>query len=392
MDRQDPPPLPAGEDTSMLESLGDGLASEQQRLIARHRVVLGPAGPRSAPVEEPDAIASTVPRIHLDAPSGKACDRKRILRLEEGETWAAYRLRCRDPDGEPETAPELTWYARPVRGLPVPVCHVHPESCTIRLFVALTGASFVEGAAGVNPPAFLARILLERPVEALLRQDGGVRVGREVPARLRALLALGRAAATEPWLAELGLLEQREPDSAPRPSYLIRRLAAFQQRIGEPGGTAECSPVTDAEVQQEISRLRKLVEARTLSALQLGEIEVRGVLNPFLGPLGDARSAVGFRLQLGPRPMGPRLTLWMAPGAGESGARPACLGKAVEVLHWFYAAGDIYGITDTVVNYVETNWVEIVRERAERCVLRRRLVRRCLAGRRRDGPAVPAAV
>ncbi len=343
----------------MRNGLGPSLAREWPRLAASHRVILRPAGSPRAPEDNSAAIVSRVPDIEVDWPASELCNHRRTLQIESNGSWARYQLRVRDPDGLPETGGHLARHAHPSRGRPVPVCLVHPESRTIRLLVSPTRASFVAGAPGVEPPAFLASFLLGEAIAAILRRDGEPVVGPEVRTQVAKLLALGKSAGDQMRPTELAILHRMDPESLLLPSFLRQRLASYRERLRQRARPVEACRPTDAEVDEEVSRLTKLVASRTFSLLRLDATGIQGIVNPGPTAIESARPAIAFRLSLAPPPLGPgrRLVFWPIEDRRGRASRPACLGDAAEVLRWFHEAGDLYGIVDTVVNYIETNGV-----------------------------------
>lgn len=343
----------------MRNGLGPSLQREWRRLAASHRVILRSAGSPRPPEDSSAAIVSRVPDIEVDWPASDLCNHRRTLQIESNGSWARYRLRVRDPEGLPETGAYLVRCARPCRGRPVPVCLVHLDTPTIRLLVSSTRASFVAGGPGVEPAALLARFLLGEPIAAILRRDGEPVVGPEARAQVAKLLALGKRVGGEAGPNELAILDRMDPESLQIPSFLRRRLATYRDRLRQRQRPVEACRPTDAEVDEEVSRLSRLVASRTFSVLRLDAAGIQGVVNPGPTAIQSPRPAVAFRLSLAPPPLGPGLGLVFWPIGDPRGraSRPACLGDAAEVLRWFHGAGDLYGVMDTVVNYIETNGV-----------------------------------
>jgi hypothetical protein len=84
---------------------------------------------------------------------------------------------------------------------------------------------------------------------------------------------------------------------------------------------------------------------------------VRGLLNPREVDDTWGHGGLMFALRPAPEPDGPELRMWPAGEAERGGGRQMCLGRGSLVLRGLEACCDVYGLVDSVLNFVETNHV-----------------------------------
>jgi hypothetical protein len=102
------------------------------------------------------------------------------------------------------------------------------------------------------------------------------------------------------------------------------------------------------------------VDSRACASLRFAADEVRGLLNPRRVSESFGHGALMFALHPVAASGGPRLRMWRAEEPEQGTSRTMCLGRAQTVFLQMEAAGDAYGLVDTVLNFVETNFVGVV--------------------------------
>jgi hypothetical protein len=139
------------------------------------------------------------------------------------------------------------------------------------------------------------------------------------------------------------------------PPMLTQHLEDLKQAIQQQRERT-ARPVNRKAVEREITRLCRLISSRACAALRFGEGAITGLLNPRL--LGDRLrlKPLMFRLQVGAMRRRAVLYIW-DPLKDEDRSRALCLGEADSVLRVMETEGNLYGLVDVVLNYIETNLV-----------------------------------
>jgi hypothetical protein len=320
------------------------------RVAAERRVALVEDARGLVQTGDPAAIVSPLPYLVVER-GRKGFGRLRKLALEQG---FVLRARVRPEPPEPAGGFEVRVAWRDARGRAVPVACADRRGHSLRLLVELESMEVLEHEGSVLDPAgLIVRRILEEPLAALLAGDGEPSVGTEVESQLRGLLQEQESARAQALERELSLLE-RIASAGSLPGFMGGRLEWLRGVQREP---RPAPPRTEAPVPREVSRLRRLVATRVCGALRFGRGEISGLINPRRLARGRSVRALAFRLELDRARCLAVLRLW-SPAEPEGGrGRPQCLGEGDLILRQLADEGDLFGVVDVVLNYVETNAV-----------------------------------
>jgi hypothetical protein len=311
----------------------------QHRLLVRR----GPERSIPIPSDDPAAIVSRIPDLHLDCGDGAFSGRRRSLRFQRGRSSATLLARVRPPSDD-ESALHLE-HARDRAGRDVPVSVFDKKTRTLRLLLDLAGSTLTDSTSETDGADLIFDALMDRPMRLLLADDGPPWVGAEVPDRVRAFLRAAPARG-QPALARDMSLLQRLADANKLPALLVKRLHHLQQLAARPWWPDA------AAVQDEVDRLQRLVLSRACAAIRVGDEEISGVMNPRRA-CNWRIEGLSFRLQLGSHQTALRVRSAVRPGPLDSDRQ--CLGQGITVFRGFERTGDLYGTVDTVLNFMETN-------------------------------------
>jgi hypothetical protein len=327
----------------------------RDRLLAARRLTLrhGGTGPDLAP--GPAAMVSPVPDVDIDAGRNRFAGRRTRIRLECGNEHVMLLARHRPlPEAPSRQWMLVQWGSTGAGHRRIPVSCVEGRTRTVHLLVDLSTASVPDGD-GPDAAGLLVEALLAEPIQALLADAGEPSVGSKVAGHVRALLADRALPDRDALKKEILQLEAFRSDRGLLPT-LSRRLRTLRDAVRAPVSRE----IADHDVALEISRLKQLVASRACAGLCFGRGEISGLLNPrTLGPW-QFRPRM-FRLRLSPTGLRQGLDFWDPHKPARTGTRCACLGAADPVLRKLYGDGDLYAMVDTVLNFVETNRLGLVR-------------------------------
>jgi hypothetical protein len=341
----------------LLKGVKEGLCT----LISDRHVVLLDGQPSVIPPRDQAAIVSSVPDIRID--TGRPAFRGRPARLGvQGGSGALTLLARTRP--MPETSENdllLVQWGADRRGRRVPICHVDGRTRTIHVLVDLHGASVADCRPGIKPAAVLVDVLFGEAMRALLDSGSGYSVGDEVGRHVRSLLNHRLEAGQEVFRNELRMLSRLATTSdALLPSALRRRIEPLRRALLEPRQKpTENERVTAGDVDREITRLGRLVTSRACALLRFSPSEIEGVLNPRVSGRYRIKPLM-FRLESARLKGRPVLRVWDAAKAEVALKHPLCLGDGDPVLRKMEYSGDIYGMVDTVINFVDTNFFGMI--------------------------------
>lgn len=338
-----------------MSSLGPDIAHFIQCDAVRHRVALVEDTGPALVVRDASSIASPVPYLRLDAGRAEFSGWRR--RLEFPGEHGPLRIRARVravPDGISSRA-RIT-HVRDEHGRDCAVCAADPVTRTVHLLVEIDRAVVADEPSG-RLAVGVAETLAGRAIPYLMTTDAAPWVGDGVPEAVRALLARRLRGIRPRFEREIAFL-RRAARGNPLPGALARRLEMLEAAVnGE-----RPRKVKPGAAERETERLVRLVESRACASLRLAPDEIRGLINPRAMMEGLGHGPLMFSLQPGPAPGGPRLRMWRTGEPEHGTSRTMCLGAAAGVLHRMEDAQDVYGLVDTVLNFVETNsvgWVPL---------------------------------
>jgi hypothetical protein len=330
-----------------MRTLERPLAERLRRIAARlHVAVIDGRDP--FPPGDPEAIASCVPWVRLRRGANEFSGRRRRLRIAHGGEWAIVLARVRTFPGAPEGA-DWVVPAEDSRGEICPIAVADRETNTLHLLIDV-GRAQLGATSATDGVSVVADALLERPLRALLLSEVASLVGTGVATRVQSLLARRRTGRKEASRREAEFLRR----VAPLPPALARRLATLEELLAQP---APPDDATSARTMEETARLQSLVESRAVGGLRILEGGIAGILSPRSHEPDTYLPAIGFGLNVIPAPYGLMLRLWDHEAGSDSDGHAVCLGQAIDVLARQTDAGDLSGLVDTVLNFVETNRV-----------------------------------
>lgn len=340
-----------------MSKLYEAINEELDRLMCARRVMLH-HGPTAICGRDPTTIASAVPEVCIDAGHDRFRNRRQRIRLQRGSTHVTLLARQRPIPEEVEHSGLLVQWATNGGQRRTPLSCVDRRTCTAHILVDLSTA-IVKDATATNPAQVVVDALLAEPLEALLAADGSPEVGSGVAGQIRSLIAEGAESRRSALQKEVALLERcASPYGLHR--TLSQHLDSLKSMLRALPGVLATRGGDDEAVDREISRLEKLVTSRACATLRFGPDEISGLLNP--RTLGNRQlRPLMFRLCLGRarRRLGLHLGYPESPDQGAS--HRVCLGEAAEVLRSLDLSGDLFGMVDTVLNFVETNRVGTLR-------------------------------
>ncbi len=340
-----------------MSKLNETINEELDRLMCAHRVMLH-HGPTAICGRDPTAIASAVPEVCIDNGHDRFRNRRRRIRLQRGSDHVTLLARHRPIPEEADHRGLLVQWATNGDERRIPLSCVDRRSCTAHILVDLSTATVADTTA-TNPGQVVVDALLADPLEALLAADGRPKVGSDVARQIRSLITEGAESRRSVLQKEVALLERcASPHGLHR--TLLHHLETLKSMLRALPGAQATRGGADEAVDREISRLEKLVASRACAALRFGSDEIGGLLNPRTLGRSQLRPLM-FRLCLGRarRRLGLHLGYPQSPDPVAN--HRVCLGEAAEVLRSVELSGDLYGMVDTVLNFVETNRVGAVR-------------------------------
>jgi hypothetical protein len=343
-----------------LPSLESSIQREILRLELGKRVVFIDDPSTVLVNQGTDSITSPVPYVLLERGGDKHEGRRERLDFEgEGGNFALL-ARRRTPPAHAGKKRNWIGYVTGESGRELPVTVADPKSHTIHVLVDLERSEVIEGDVSRAAAAVVA-VLVGRPLELILAKGGRPSVGRRVPHRLRALLQRQGRHSRRMLEREVAVL-RRLGAGATSPRYVIGRRLALVEAALEGKRTRE---VELAVCERESQRLGQLLESRACASLQVDADRIRGLLNPRL--IDESWGVQAFNFSLWPAPeLGrPELALW-AVGRLQPPAAHLCIGpEATEVLRSLEDTCNVFGLIDTVLNFVETNKYGRVRSTGE---------------------------
>ena len=327
--------------------------------MTEHRVALLKDQEGLIQAEDPAAIVAGLPYIRVDEGNGAFAGRRKRLRLKRDSAHVTLRARNRPLPPDPGNGSVLVQWAVDYANRRIPVCCADPRTRTIHLLVELGRAEIVDAATGIDPVAMLVDSFFAETVAAWLKDAEEPRVGREVGRHLRSLLVAQPQERRALLNGELSFLE-RLASSEVLPQALADRIELLRCSLQSSARTKAAAKAGRQVVDREISRLERLVASRACGALRFSEGEILGLLNPRRLGQGWSVKPLIFRLQLLRPRYRPVLSIWN-PGGSEAGRGNArCLGEGDLVIRELMGCGDVYGLVDVVLNFVETNQVGAV--------------------------------
>lgn len=321
--------------------------SATRRHSARHHVAVLPAGKRPNLPDEPEAsILSPVPFVEV-VPE-KAAGRARPLRFRGAESsgWVMARL-ARPPRRELRAARAVA-DAEDERGRLHPVAWAECDVPRLHLLVDLASLRPVVEGEGDPAPA-VADGVYGTLLRSLLADAAWPRVGPEVGARISTMMQQTCSGRRDAARRDLEML-RRFVGTDPMPDRIRRHLEeleaiAADERVDQ--------PPEPAHVAGEVRRLTQLVADRAVPMLHFAPDAIHGLVSPRTADARTWTRPLTFRLQLAGA-FGAGLRLWDAARPSAQGFAP-CLGEAMSVLARQAREHDVYGLVDTVLNFLETN-------------------------------------
>ncbi|MHC4140624.1 MAG: hypothetical protein ACYSUF_01665 [Planctomycetota bacterium] len=331
--------------SDLLESWNE----HRDRLMSARRLMLRHGGDGLNVTRDPAAIVSPVPDVDIDAGQDRFAGRRTRIRLERGDEHVTLLARHRPlPEAPGRPWMLVQWGTKGARHRRIPVSCVDGRTRTVHLLVDLSTASVPDGN-GPDAAGLLVEALLDEPVQALLADEGEPSVGSKVARQIRALLADRALHDRDILKKEILRLEGFRSVSGLLPT-LSRRLETMRDALRAP----RSRKIPEQDVLLEILRLKQLVASRTCAGLCFDRGEISGLLNP--RSLGRCQlRPIMFRLRLHRADLRQGLNFWDPQKPARAGRHSVCLGAADFVLRKLYHAGDLYGMVDTVLNFVETN-------------------------------------
>lgn len=325
------------------------------KIAMKHRLGLLENVDTALVVSDSSAIVSPLPYAHLTR--GEYEGRRLRMKLDGTGGTVTLLVRTRPvPEGLAESA--ILEYATDSRSRRVPIAATDPASRTIHLLLDLSVASWVDEPgeeAEIAAAGEVATALVERGVTALLETDGAPSVGGRVPERLQRILERRAEARSPRFRREIAFL-RRAGTSDALPNSLKRRLELLEGALRGDSRRAVSRDVIDREVE----RLGSVVASRACGSLRIENEFVRGLANPARIDASYGHDALMFALRPVAEPDYPELRLWPAGSPEEGASRRMCLGLAIDVFGRQESDHDAYGLVDTVLNFIETNFVGAV--------------------------------
>ncbi|MBZ0269055.1 hypothetical protein K8I85_12925, partial [bacterium] len=304
-------------------------------------------------VRDAASITAGLPYVRLERGSALFRGRRQRVILGSGEDAVGVLARLREPPRMVSSA-SFVAHARDRRGRDVPVALADPARRTIHFLLDVASAAHQSGPLD-TAPSVLAETLLTKPLDHLLAAEGEPWIGEAVPHLIREMLERRLHGRRPRFEREIRIL-RRAGQERPLPRPLVHRLEMLEKAI-RGDATRKVEP---GVAERETERLRRLVESRACGSLRFAADEVRGLVNPRRVSASFGHGALMFSLQPAPAPGGPRLRMWRAGEPEQGGARTMCLGCASAVLLRMEDTWDTYGLVDTVLNFIETNFVGVV--------------------------------
>ncbi len=331
-------------------------------LMPRHRVILRQGIGDPGEAWNPTAIRSRIPEIWVDYPSPeKFTGRRRKLMVEADGKFVAIRSRIHPPIPDPASRNILTGYARDRLGRSVPVWEADRASRTIRVLVDFMRGPIVDNTFGIHPGEFLLKQIVEKPVTILLAGETKPFVGSRVRFQLTRLLCRTPFDSRKHLREELAYLRMLRPRNVTLPVPLSQHMQNIARRLEEDYPAPVPDKVPDELVDRQLSMLCRLVGKRACSELRLEDDKISGVVNPATDGRFQARAPLEFFLAIDAEFFRPCLYVsGYAPGKAQR-RYPRCLGGGEMILLHHFRARDLYGMVDTVLNYIDTNRVGMYR-------------------------------
>jgi hypothetical protein len=347
------------------------IRAELDRLMANHRVTLLTDKYALTPRRDPAAIVSSVPAMTVQTGAALYAGRRQRIRLEGGSGHVTLLTRTRKLASFEGPSRSLVQCGVDRFGRPVPVSILDFTSQTLHLLVDLREARLVETSSEIDPAALVVEQIYGRAVAALLSEDHRAWVGPDVHSLARTILGNLHASRRKVVQDELSHLENLAAAHI-LPAALTRRVQtlrnwlggretappeASSRREGRDEANIATMPPTSEQVELEVSRLAQLVTSRACGVIHLGQEEITGLVNP--RALGRSFSRpVLFRLALSRFSPHPALRLWNPLRPARQGDAP-CLGQGALMLCDCYKTRDLYALVDLILNFLETNRIEI---------------------------------
>jgi hypothetical protein len=340
-----------------MSKLYEAMKAELDRLMCAHRVMLH-RGPTAICGREPTAITSAVPEVRIDNGRDRFKNRRQRIRLQRGPAHVTLLIHHRPIPEELDPRGSLVQWGTNRDERRIPLSCVDRRTGTAHVLVDLSAAT-VADASAASPSQMVVDALLADPLEELLTTAGKPRVGSGVAGSIRSLIADGKEVRRSALEREVALLER-----STRPGGLHRTLLCHLENLKN---LLRALPAAghgrmgnDEAVDREISRLERLVASRACAALRFGPDEISGLLNPRMLERCQLHPLM-FRLCMGRGGRRGGLSFWYPQRPNPSASNRVCLGEAAVVLRSLDQSGDLYGMVDTVLNFVETNRVGVFR-------------------------------
>lgn len=331
----------------MEATLEPRVETSTRRHSARHHVAVLPAGKRpNLPDEAEASIVSSVPFVEVVRE--KATGRARPLRFRgtESSGWVMARV-ARPPRRELRRARAVA-DAEDEHGRWHPVAWAEPDAPRLHLLVDLASLRPVIEGEGDPSPA-VADGVYGTLLRSLVAGEAPPKVGTDVAGRLGAMLQRTSSGRRDAARRDLEML-RRFVGTDPLPDRIRRHLEeleaiAADERVDEPPDAAH--------LVREVRRLTQLVADRAVPMLHFAPDAIHGLVSPRTADAHTWTRPLTFRLQPSGA-FGVGLRLWDAARPSAQGFAP-CLGEAMPVLTRQTREHDVYGLVDTVLNFLETN-------------------------------------
>jgi len=336
-----------------MRSIGEAVESAIRHVTLVRRVALLEETGPAIVVRDAASITAGLPYVRLERGSTLFRGRRQCVTLGSGDDAVGVLARLRERPRMVSSAPYVA-HARSRCGRDVPVALADPDGRTIHLLLDVESALHRSGPFD-TAPSLLADTLITKPLDHLLAARTEPWIGEAVPHLIGEMLGRRLHGRRPRFEREIRFLRRAGRERAlPRP--LVRRLEMLEKAV-RGDATREVEP---GVAERETERLRRLVESRACGSLRFAADEVRGLVNPRRISASFGHGALMFSLQPAPAPGGPRLRMWRAGEPEQGGSRTMCLGRASTVLMQMEDTRDTYGLVDTVLNFIETNFVGVV--------------------------------
>jgi hypothetical protein len=354
------------ESVQLTQSIHDRL---ERLATSRHATLLDDAE-IPIPPGDPESIVSAVPAVRLVHGRRIYEGRRQRFRFGRGGSHATMLARHRALPVDSAGSDRIVRWATNRHGRRVPVACADRATRSIHVLVDLSSACVVGREGSLDPADLLVGELFERPLGFLLDGRDEPTVGPRVREAVRLLLSGRTDLLYDLARGELSVL-QRLAATGRLPRALVRKLDTLKRTTERRAERETSKPVDPRRVDREISRLRHLVSRRACSALRFTDSDIVGLMNPRRFKDGWTLRPMMFRFRPNRCRGRPFLTFWNPSRSEPRDGNGVCLGEGIFILREIESGGDVYGLVDGVLNFVETNLVGAIPPNGRR---RRRLL------------------